>query len=90
MIITTEMEGGAVHRKPHQDPRQIVMLNKRKKEVDKHGFMASDMQKDDGIDLKDDKFAEDLDEMDDDVDDYQGDDVVIREEEGVDHTRTKT
>ena len=52
----------------------IVMLNKKKREPDKYGFNASDMQKDDGNDLKDDKFA-DFNEMEDDVDDYEGDDV---------------
>ena len=53
---------------------KIVMLNKKEREPDKYGFNVSDMQKDDGNDLKDDKFA-DYNEMENDVDDYEGDDV---------------
>ena len=44
------------------------MLNKKKREPDKNGFTASDMQKDDGNDMKDDQFA-DYYGMPDDVDD---------------------
>ena len=45
------------------------MLQKKKREPDKHGFDESDMHKDDENNLKDDKFA-DYDEMENDVDDY--------------------
>ena len=46
------------------------MLNRKPKVLDKDGFNASDMRKDDGNDMKDDQFA-DYDEMENDVADSE-------------------
>ena len=52
--------------KSTQDKREVVILNKKPRDLDKDGFAASDMRKDDGNDMKDDQFAE-YDEMSNDV-----------------------